>query len=76
MSTGYFVVPELELPLWPVVLPELLAGGVVVLDWPEVLPEAAPPLVEGEVVELLPPLAPPMLPPCAPKCPSHSERDT
>ena len=67
------MVPELELPL-PVVLPELLAGGVVALDWPEVLPEA--PLEEGEVVELLLPLAPPMLPPCAPKCASHSERET
>ena len=67
------MVPELELPLWPVVLPELLAGGVVALDCPEVLPEA--PLDEGEVVELLP-LAPPMLLPCAPKCASHSERET
>lgn len=63
------MVPELELPL-----PELLAGGVVVLDCPEVLPEA--PLDEGEVVELLLPLAPPMLLPCAPKCASHSERET
>lgn len=67
------MVPELELPL-PVVLPELLAGGVVALDCPEVLPEA--PLDEGEVVELLLPLAPPMLLPCAPKCASHSERET
>ena len=68
------MVPELELPLWPVVLPELLAGGVVALDCPEVLPEA--PLDEGEVVEPLLPLAPPMLLPCALKCASHSERET
>ena len=67
------MVPEPELPL-PVVLPELLAGGVVAPDCPELLPEA--PLDEGEVVELLLPLAPPMLLPCAPKCASHSERET
>lgn len=69
----YFVVLELELPLWPLLLPEPLTDGVVVvLDWPEVLPEAAP-LVEG--VELLLPLAPPMLLPCALKWASHSERE-
>lgn len=70
----YFVVLELELPLWPVLLPEPLTDGVVVvLDWPEVLPEAAP-LVDGVELELLP-LAPPMLLPCAPKWASHSERE-